>query len=218
MKKCMNCKIYVGGNGNQCPICQNALIGEGSPDNWPTLNKLRLKSMLYKMQLFVALVIAVTVFALDYLMELNGGYHWCVPIIVWALTLELLIRHFIKKSVSPIAIITDVVGHVCVLLLYTSWYFGFFNIIAFCVIPIMLMALIVTNFTLSFTEKKGNSMVYLLSSMLAGTIPYIVFMLKKVNITMEWTICLLISVIAFIAICVFKGRAVANEIEKRMNI
>lgn len=218
MRRCKNCNINVGGEIQQCPICQNALTGEATRNNWPAMKRLRWQSFLYKLQLFIVLALAVISLSLDVLMDLNSGRHWSLPIAIWSISIEFLIRHFIKKSVSAAAIVTESVLHGCALLLFTGWYMGFYRPIALYVVPICLCALVITNLILALTDKKGNAMIYLLVIILMGIIPYIILYVKKIDIPVSYTICLMISVVTFIGICIFKGRAVRNELEKRMNI
>ncbi len=214
----MHCNINVGGEMNQCPICQNALTGDSTPYNWPPMKKLRLQSFFFKLQLFIVLALTSVSLALDFLMDINIGPHWSVPVLVWAVTLELLIRHFIKKSVSAAAIVTDAVLHFCALILLTGWYMGFYEPVVNLVVPIALSGLLITNLILAFTDKKGNSMVYLLVNIILGIVPYLILFIKRSEIPLSYIICLMISVVTFIGICVFRGRAVLNEVEKRMNI
>ena len=218
MRRCANCNIYVGGEKQQCPICQNAMTGEPTPNNWPTLKKLKIQSFFYKLQLFIVLALATVSLSLDFLLDIKKGPHWSIPVLCWAVSLEFLIRHFIKKSVSASAIVTDSILHCCVLLLFTGWYMGFWGPVAVYVVPIFITILLVVNLILALTDKKGNAMVYLLVSIIIGIAAYAFLFIRKVDIPLSYTICLMVSVITFIGICVFKGRAVRSEVEKRMNI
>ena len=218
MKKCLNCGINAGGQRQQCPICQNSLTGEATENYWPVQKKLKLQSFFYKLQLFIVLTLTVVSLSLDFLMNINTGRHWSIPVFLWAISLEMLLKHFIRKSVPPAAIVTDSVLHVCALLLLTSWYMGFFRPVAEYVVPIFITALLIANLVFTLTDKKGNAMVYLLVSIIIGIAAYAFLFVKKADIPLSYTICLMVSVITFIGICVFRGRAVRNEVEKRMNI
>jgi hypothetical protein len=218
MKKCPNCKIYVGGEGDRCPVCQSALMGEGSPYGWPQMSKLRRQSRFYKFQLFVVLVLAFISVALDLLLDVNTGKHWSLPVVVWALVIELLIRHFIKKSVVVASIVTETGVNICVLLLLTAWYMGFVPPIVDYVVPIIVSGLLVTNLVLTVIDKHGNALVYFLINLLVGIIPYVIIRIVRQSVPVPWTVCLMICVIYIIGISVFRGHSVLNEIQKRMSL
>jgi len=218
MKKCVNCNINVGGDIQKCPICQNALTGEASENIWPPMTKLRLQSIFYKLQLFLVLALAFVSLALDFLLDIYTRKHWSLPVVIWAISMELLIRHFLKKSVVAAAIVTDSAIHISILLIFTGWYMGFLAPIVMWIIPIAISLLLITNLIFSLIDVHGNALVYLLANILIGLIPYIVLYFTKIDIPLTWTICLMITVITFIGICVFKGRSVLNEVQKRMSI
>ena len=219
MKRCLSCNINVGGETGQCPICQNALMGEATPNNWPSITKLKLQSFFYKLQLFIVLALIAVSVALDFLQDLNTGRHWSAPVLLWGITLELLIRHFIKKSVVPAAIVTESILHFCMLMLITTGYMRFyFTPIVSLLIPICICGMLIANLVLALVDKKGNAMVYLLVTILMCAVSYIYLYLRKLYISLPWTICVTLAVVTTIGISVFRGRAVLNELQKRMNI
>ncbi len=56
MKHCPHCGIQVGGSGDYCPLCQNALVGQGEAPHWPAPKGVsRRKVLLFQLILFLAL-------------------------------------------------------------------------------------------------------------------------------------------------------------------
>lgn len=218
MKKCMNCNINVGGDAEQCPLCQNGLIGEATENVWPHMGKLRIRSLFYKIQLFLVLGSSAVVLALDFLLSVNEVKHWSLIYALWGVSIELLIRHFLKKSIVPAAIITETSIHITVLLGITGWYLDFISPVLMYVVPGVITGLLVINLILALIDKRGNAMVYLLSNIVIGIVPYIVLMIIGIEIPVIWTVCLMVSVVTFIGISIFKGRTMINEIQKRMSI
>lgn len=218
MKKCMSCDIYVSGEGNQCPICQNGLTGEATEYNWPSIRKVKLQSIFYKIQLFIVLALTFMSLSLDFLLDFHTGKHWSLAVALWAISLEILIKYFIRKNVVIAAIITDTAIHISLLLILTGWYMGFLLPVVRYVIPVAISSLLVVNLILSLLDKHGNTLVYLLANIIIGIVPYIVLYIIHSDIPVLWTICLMITVVSFIGICVFRGRSVLNEIEKRMSL
>lgn len=218
MKRCMNCNINVGGHGSQCPICQNGLVGEDTLYNWPSMKKLKLQSVFYKLQLFIVLALSAVSLSLDFLLDLHMAKHWSIPVVMWSITLELLIRSYIRKNVVVAEVVSLSIFHICIMLSLTAWYMGGVSVIVGTVVPIFISALSIINLILAFADKKGNAMVYLLINILVGVATYVIMAIAKTDIPLTWTICLMISVVTFIGICVFKGRGVVSEIQKRMYI
>ena len=217
MKKCLNCNIEIGGNVDICPLCQNALTGEATLNNWPSPNKLRAQAFLYKLQLFLVLATIAVGISLDYLLELNNGKHYSLIIALWLIVFELDLRRNIKRLFVISKTVNMCTLHLCLLLLLTGWYFGFYEITAFMIVPILFGTLLMVNLIFSMTDTTENALVYLLTNILIVVITYTIMRINGVNTGLVWTITLMISFVALIGIVIFKGRKVSNEIQKRMN-
>jgi len=218
MKKCLNCKIEVGGNVDTCPLCQNPLTGdEASANNWPPIVKLKKQAFVYKLQLFLVLTAIVVSLSLDYLIGLHGSKHWSHIASLGLFTLEVIVWGFIKKSIIIAKIISISILHVAMLLVLIGWYYDFLHIVAYLVIPIMISAALIANFVFSFIDVIENTMVYLLGNILVGIVAYLMLVLSHRDTSIAWTVCLMISVISFLGIAVFNGGKVISEVQKRMN-
>lgn len=218
MKKCLNCNIEVGGSTDTCPLCQNMLTGnESTPNNWPTLVKLKKQAFFYKLQLFIVLTSIVVALSLDFLLELNNGKHWSLIVALTIFMVEITVLHFIKKSVVIAKIISLSTLNIAFILVVTGWYYNFLHPIAYLVLPIMISAALIANFIFSLLDTADNALVYLLGNILIGVLSYLVLIFSHRNRTIAWTICLMISVVTFIGIAVFKGSKVWSEVQKRMN-
>lgn len=219
MKKCLNCNIEVGGHVDTCPLCQNLLTdGVETPDNWPPLVKLKKQAFFYKLQLFLVLVAMVICLSLDFLMDINRGKHWSLIVSLTLFTAEVIVWRFIKKSVVVAKIISISILHIAMLLVLTGWYYNFLHPIAYVVIPIMISAALIANFVFSLIDNNDNALVYLLGNIVVGILSYVVLAFSHRSRTLPWTICLMISVVTFIGIAVFKGGKVMIEIQKRMHV
>lgn len=220
MKKCVNCKIEVGGSVSVCPLCQSPLIGEDSPDNWPAEDKLRKKAFAYKLQLFILLAIAAVSLVLDFMMDIDfsGLKHWSLILLAWIVVPEIVVRGFIKKSFVMAKVLSISILHITMLLVLTAWYYQFLHPTMYIVLPILLSVTLTANFVFALIDKNENAMVYLLANILGGIIPYAVLLLSHRRRPLPWSICLMISVVTFIGIVIFKGRSVWLEVQKRMNI
>ena len=201
MKNCPYCKIDVGGNLKKCPFCQSKLVGEDEEKYFPTQMKLKLQSFLYKLQLFIVWIIIISALGLDYLFEVPfgrfGGFHWSLLVLMWLLAFEYSIIRLFKKGMDASRILSIVVVVVLLMMCVTAYYFDKLIFVLSWVVPIVFMGTMIANFVLSMVDKSGNAMVYLLTNVLIGILPYIVCYILKKNCPVEWIICLMFSFILF---------------------
>ena len=80
---------------------------------------------------------------------------------------------------------------------------------------------LVLNFIFAFVNRRftENGLVYLLLNIVVGVVPYIGLTLRhSVRPPMAWVICLVISMITFLGLVIFKGRSLLAEFEKRLHL
>lgn len=218
MMKCVNCNINIGGNVKNCPLCQNSLTGESSHDNWPSLERFKRQAFFYKLQLFIALTIVAIALSLDFLLDLNDSRHWSLIVALGIIMFEYLLKGFLKKNLVIAKIISVSALHIAIILVVTGIFFEFINLVIYTIIPIMVIVTLVADFVFTLIDTRSNAMVYFLMNFLCGICPYIFFFLTNRNRSITWTICLMISVVTFIGIVVFKGPRVRGEVQRRMNL
>ena len=198
MKNCPYCKIEVGGNLKKCPLCQSKLNGESEKPYFPQQTTLKLQSFFYKH--FVK-------------------FHWSLIVSMWLIVFEFGIMRLFKKGISSARIMTLFVFIVLVMMGITAYYVGKLSSITEWVAPIVIMGTLIANFVLAMIDKNGNAMVYLLTNLVVGILPYIVFyFFADRDCPVAWIVCLMISVILFVGAIIFKGREVVSEIQRRLNV
>ena len=217
MKKCLNCNMEIGGNPDTCPLCQNSLTGDSTRLNWPSPRKLKTQALIYKIQLFIVLAAIAVGLSLDFLLELNNGRHYSIIIALWLIVFEWDLSRNIKRLFVISRTVSITVAHICLLLLLTGWYFDFYDIMAFMIVPILLGTILIANLIFSMADTTDNAMVYLLGNILVVIVVYSYMKAGHTNAGLVWDICLMESVVALIGIIIFKGRKVSNEVRKRMN-
>jgi hypothetical protein len=100
----------------------------------------------------------------------------------------------------------------------TGYFTGYWYLTAGIMVPCLCIGTLIANFILTLVDQIANAMVYLLSNILLGVLPYIVLLIMGKNIPMAWIICLIVSVIIFINSCILRGRAVLSEVQRRFNM
>ena len=100
----------------------------------------------------------------------------------------------------------------------TAYFFGLMKITVDLVVPIVLAATITANFVLALLDKNGNTMSYLLTALLMGIVPSVICIFVSEKMPIAWAICLMVSVILFAGAVIFRGRAVAAELQRRFHV
>lgn len=220
MKECQHCGIQVGGQTKKCPFCQNSLVGDATENMWPSPVGLKSKSIIYKIQLFVVFTVIVLALAADFLFHVEFlNIHWSLLITMWLVVFEYGLMRLFRKEYSPARILSLFGATVLIMLMITSYFTYFFEEVASIVVPSVVMGTMIANFVLAMINSQiSNSLVYLLSNIVIGILPYIVLFGMGRSIPMFWIFTLVLSVILFIGACIFRGREVIGELQKRFNI
>ncbi len=224
MKKCNSCDISVGGGWVHCPLCHSKLIGESSPELWPKKTQLNLKirTMLYKSQLFVALCIIVLFLVYDFVLtDPNArSVHISIIVAVWIVAFEMVLRRALNRIMVVARLINECGILIVLLLIFTSYHLGFFKLCLVQITPIEIAVLLVINFIFALSDKNDNVMIFLIFNILMGIIPYIAqfILLGRSNMTYSWNVCVIIGILSFLGIAVFKGHRMWAELEKRMHM
>ena len=219
MKICPSCTIQIDGDRTHCPFCQNALSGTPGKANWPPVTRLRHQALLYKIQLFIVLVLIVIALFLDYILKLNTGLHYSQFVVLWGFASQVLVKIFIKHHSFPARVVTICSVVASFLLCFTAYYIhdGIFTLMFYYIAPGIIGATVIANFVFALTDKHGNSLIYLLIMIVIGIIPYVVLKIIHENLDLFWSICMVISIIATLAIVIFRGKNVLSELQKRFN-
>lgn len=218
MKTCPHCNVEVVSTNKTCPLCQNDLRGECDISYWPSPDKLKKKSIIYKIQMFVMLTMLVISVGLDFLFDIYVDKHWSLMVCALVFIAQLLIRTAMRKHIYVLGFIAHITFDMIVYMLIWGWYMGGLRVFIYIVIPIILWIPLLIDFIFSFIDKKGNAMAYLLIVVICCVIPNFLFMIKDQKPTAAWSILQMASIIAIIAAIVFNGRKVLSEIQKRMAV
>ena len=104
---------------------------------------------------------------------------------------------------------------------FADYYAGWNGIAIDAIVPILCSVTLVLNFIFAFVNRRftENGLVYLLLNIVVGVVPYIGLTLRhSVRPPMAWVICLVISMITFLGLVIFKGRSLLAEFEKRLHL
>ena len=222
MKNCPYCQIEVGGDLKKCPLCQSKLSGQSAGPYFPKQTTQKIRSFLYKLQLFIIWTVIIAGLGTDFLFNVRIPYfpqvRWSLILAMWLIAFEFgMMRQFTKGTGSSRKV-TMMVFIILALTMITSYYFGVLQFTLDWIAPIVITGTMIANFVLAMIDKKGNAMVYLLTILLVGVLPYIVLHFRHKETPATWIICMLSSIILFVGAVIFKGRVVAAEIRRRLSV
>lgn len=223
MKRCPYCRIEVGGDPVKCPLCQSKLTGQGEEAYFPRQTVLKRRSFLYKLQMYIVWIIMIAALGIDLLLDVrippSSSVHYSLILVMWLIAFEFAImRQFRKGMGSAAGRVTAMVLIILALLAVTAYYYGFFSLTVNWIAPSAIGAMMIANFVLAMTDSKGNAMAYLLLDLLVGILPCLILGIRKMPCPITWTICMLLGIILFVGAVIFKGRTVAGEIQRRLNV
>lgn len=218
MKTCPKCKIQVGGPPDYCPLCQSQLVGAPEPPLWPKTKPEALRfTLLYKLVSFVLLAGAVICVAVDLLT--HSPRHWSVLVIFSVVSALLFLRLALRRFQNVPRLLFQVLLAVSAVTLLSDWYLGYRGFSVDWVIPILCTVTLILNFVLAFVPGRlaENGLVYLLMNIVVGVVPYVLLLLRRRQ-PIPWVVCLLVSILTFLGLVIFRGRALRAELQKRLHL
>lgn len=226
MKTCPHCHIQVGGDTGYCPLCQNRLTGEqGSPWFPPVAPRIHRATLLYKIVSFVVLALIVIAGAVDFLVLDTVHRHFSLLMLVWGVAGLCVLRVLLRRRYNGPRLVFNLLLLVSALIVFTDWFNGYTGYSLDIVVPILCSVTLVCNFIFAFLHSRftANALVYLLMNIGVGLLPYILlfFRIGRGRIdghSIPWVNCLVISVVTFLGLVIFKGRDLRSEIAKRLHL
>ena len=222
MRQCPYCKVGIAGDLVKCPLCQSKLTGSGENPCYPKFEAQKKRSLIYKIQLFLAWGLLIVGLGLDFMVGLRlPGYpklHWSLLLAMWLMVFEFGIMRQFKPGTGSAGKVTMLVLLAIAGWCVTAYFFGFMKITVDLVIPSALAAMITANFVLALIDKNGNTMAYLLSGLFVGVVPSVIFYFVRAEMPLAWAVCLMVSVVLFAGAVIFRGRAVAEEFRRRFHV
>lgn len=220
MKTCPNCKIHVGGSPTYCPLCQSQLLGEGEPPRYPSVEpEQRRYSLAYKIVAFVLLTATVICVAID-LLGPDTPVSWSIPVILGVAGTLILLRVMMKRRRNAPKLLFQTLVLVSVVLVLCDLATGWHRFSVNYVVPILCTVALVLNSIFGYINRHftENGLVYLLLNIVVGALPYLAFLLSPQQAPVAWTVCLIVGIITFLSLVIFKGRDLWTELQKRLHL
>ena len=177
-----------------------------------------------KLVLFVLLAAVVVCVAVDFLIlepgETGGRLHWSLAVAVCAAAALLLCRALLLGSRNAPKLLFQILIGTALVAYFLDRFLGLGGVSFLYVIPILCSVTLALNFIFAFINRRftENGLVYLLLNIAVGVTPYIALTVMRARTPLTWVICLIVSVITFLGLVIFKGRALRAELEKRLHL
>lgn len=222
MKTCPHCHIQVG-SGSYCPLCQSPLPGADDfekPYFPPAPPPGRRMPLFMKLATFFLLAGFVVCAAFDFILQEQEHLHWSMVVLACVAAALLLLRALTLGSHNAPKLLFQILVGASLLVWFCDWFLGWNNVSIDMVIPILCTVTLLLNFLFAFVNRKftENGLIYLLLNIGVGVVPYIVLTIRHTHTALPWVICLIVSVITFLGLVIFKGRALWSEFAKRFHL
>lgn len=218
MKNCPNCKIMVQGHLMHCPLCQNALKGNGTPSPFPLIVIPRSHKLFFRLLIFLSIAAALVCVVVNSALPHTGAWSVFVVAGVACLWISLgialhkrrdLLKNIAWQSVvlSALAIIWDV---------GTNWHRWSVNYVVPC---IFIVTMLLTPLLARLLKMPRHSyFVYFFLVFCFGLIPIAFLALKWVTVPLPSFLSVGFSAVSLLAMLVFSGKSMGRELHRRFHI
>lgn len=220
MYYCKQCGFNITGTGKKCPFCQGDLAGEPDGENvYPEIPLKGWKSTLIIRLFALGTIIAAAIcVALNYCRQEYGW--WSVFVVAGLLSVWIAVGIAIKKHGNPLKAVLWQVCVGSVLILAWDYWTGFWGWSLDFVIPILYTcSLFAMSLLILFMRLKPQDyLVYLGWNLLLGLIPLFMLFFGGLRVVYPSVICVLVSIVGFAVLILFKGTALRAEVVRRFHL
>lgn len=218
MKYCRHCKVSVTGHWRQCPLCQHALSGEDTAAPFPEIQEPPSKKIVVRLLLFLSMVPVALCALINLALPDSGVWSLFVAagvLCMWlSLGIAFLKRHTVLKNIAWQAFVLSVLAilwdH------FTHWHAWSVN---FVVPSILLITMLLTPLLAVVLQlTPGAYLVYFCIVSLFGLVPVAFLLLGIATVPLPSIICVGVSLISLIALVVFSGRTMLDELYRRLHL
>lgn len=219
MKYCKSCKASVQGMPTRCPLCQGALEGDGTPSPFPPLHPApRARTLFLRLLVFVSVAAAVICVLVNWMLPHTGAWSLFVVAGIACLWLSLGVairkRRSLLKNITWQAVLLSalaVVWDIC-----THWHGWSVNFVVPC---IFLATMLLTPLLARLLRMPSNAyLVYFCLVFSFGLIPVAFLLTGLVTVPLPSFLSVGCSALSLLALCVFGGRAMLQELHRRFHL
>lgn len=220
MQYCEHCKVHIRGNRKYCPLCRNTLSGAGSEEEeiFPQVPVTYQYNLMIRVMLFISIGIVVVSLAVNAMFPVK--VNWPMFILAGILCIWISLAMVIRKRYNiPKSIIWQV-AVISVLAVVWDWRTGWRGWSLDYVIPIVCVVAMIVMYITAKIMRLGvrDFIFYILLDSIFGIIPALFFLLNLLHIKYPSVISISISVLSLVAVILFEGENIREELKKRMHL
>lgn len=217
--KCERCGVTVRGDFVTCPLCQQELQGEPIEGVFPKISpqKLRLRKII-SFAAFVSIVALVICVLLNVALPSYGW--WSLFVAAGMASLWLSLGVLIQKRDNVLKAIIWQVALIAALAFIWDLSTGFRGWSVDFVIPILFTAAMAAMAIFSQAAKLSieDYLIYLVINSVLGILCVLLIVFDVVKIALPALICVACSVISLAALSIFEGKALREELKRRLHL
>ncbi|MCC5893915.1 MAG: hypothetical protein JJU16_00505 [Alkalibacterium sp.] len=221
MKQCPKCHVDVLDNWSVCPLCQSPLEEtsiETKPTSFPEIN-LRFSRRKVKQSLTLLSLLIIVLFFIS--QSIWRFQFFGLEFVLFGLmTTWIMVLVLIRKRRNIVKGIVYVLIIFSLMSVYFDYIFGWLGWSLTFVIPILCIAALLAMFVVIQVVKlaAGDYILYLQLAALMGFVPFLFIFMEWVVIDLPSWISVIFSFIMFWSVLLRHGKAIRNELSKRMHV
>lgn len=230
MKYCEHCKVKVNTDKKICPLCFNSLKEMNTPNdkelnyaNYPNRKvKVENHNLFYKIIIFLCAVSILSSLLIDFVTHKEGNKWWSIYVVLSVGYLYTLFRgailartYVIKRLLLQLVVMSILLWGIDVLSDYIGWSLAI-------VIPCLCTATNITNMIITLINHKSfnDGFSSIMFCLFLGVVPFILQLFDLIKGEDLWAplASAAFSIVVFLAIVVFAGKAFKEELYKRFHV
>ena len=222
MKYCNTCNVSVRGTNERCVLCGKTLKTTDSTvwneEVFPVVPPFYKSRLAVRIMIFISLSAVVVSYAIR--MIFPTDFDWPIFILFGILSAWLSLNVIIQKGKSIPRVIIWQVTVVPLIALFWDWKTGWRGWSLDYLIPILYLAAEVVMYVTAKIMKlsKRDYITYAFLDALFGVLPILFILFKWVETPYPSIISVAFSIIFLLALFIFQGENMKNELNKRMHI
>ncbi|MEG2322257.1 MAG: DUF6320 domain-containing protein [Bacilli bacterium] len=219
MRVCDKCKVQVKTIFDKCPLCQNNLKGEIEEESYPFIPTIFKKYFtFFKILLFTSIVICLICIGLDIVLKLK--FHFSIYVVGGFSCLLLVLKIALSKRENVCKSILWQVVIISILAFLWDYFNGFLGWSVTYVIPILCAIGSVNMVILGVILKNyfDEYLIYFINIALVGLVPIIFILTGIVTNNIASVICIILNLISFLSMIIFRWDILKSELERRLHI
>lgn len=220
MKHCAHCRVDISGDPQHCPLCNNDLQGASDgPGIFPEIPLVLQKNKQFLRIIAFAMVAAAVICVLINLLRPEKGW-WSLFVVAGIVSFWLSVLFIVTKRGNLHKTITWLTALWSIVALLFDLATGFHRWSINFVIPITCTCAMISMTLLARILKLDmrDYTIYLVIDAIFGIVSLFLLLFGELTVRVPSIICVGASVLSLAGLFIFEGKAMLEELQRRMHI